>query len=178
VTTLAKTDTDRQPSDPRGTKPSRRLRIVGALLGAGLVTGVGVVALALGNQDDAPVVPEAAAPTWTRTPVSTAALERKLGIRLTQVAVTGGGGLVDLRFQVVDPELAGSIHEAETPPALVEERSGVFLGDLLMGHSHSGPFKQAVTYYLIFVNDGNWVQRGDRVTVLLGDYQVGHVPVT
>ena len=79
---------------------------------------------------------------------------------------------------MVDPELAGSIHEAETPPALVEESSGVFLGDLLMGHSHSGPFKQAQTYYLIFVNDGNWVHRGDRVTVLLGDYQVGHVPVT
>ncbi|HKE71756.1 MAG TPA: hypothetical protein VKB55_21035 [Nocardioidaceae bacterium] len=178
MTTLAKTDTGRQPPSPRGTKPSRRIRIVGMLLGAALVAGVGVAGLAYSNQDDTPVVPEAATPTWTRTPVSTAALERKLGIRLTQVAVTGGGGLVDLRFQVLDPELAGSIHEAETPPALVEESSGVFLGNLLMGHSHSGPFKQAQTYYLIFVNDGNWVHRGDRVTVLLGGYQVGHVPVT
>jgi hypothetical protein len=178
VTTLAKTDTGLQPTPPRRTKPSRRLRIVGMLLGAALVAGVGVAAGLAFNGDDAPVVPEAATPTWTRTPVSTAKLQARLGIRLTQVAVTGGGGLIDLRFQVLDPELAASIHDAETPPALVEERSGVFLGQLLMGHSHTGPFKQAQTYYLIFVNEGNWVHRGDRVAVLLGDFQVGHVPVT
>jgi len=34
-----------------------------------------------------------------------------------------------------------------------------------------------VSYYLVFENPRNWVHRGSRVTVLLGDAQVEHVVV-
>jgi hypothetical protein len=104
-------------------------------------------------------------------------LAERSGVRLIRVAVTGGGGLLDLRYQVVDPSKAAAVHEAETPPAIIDERTGLVLNRLLMGHAHHGQLKPAVSYYLIFENTGNWVRRGSEVTVLLGDAQVEHVVV-
>jgi hypothetical protein len=105
------------------------------------------------------------------------ALGDRSGVRITRVAVSGDGGLVDLRFKVVDPDRADALHDQRTPPAVVDEQSGLVVHDLLMSHSHSGPFKAGVTYYLVFENPGNWVRRGSKVTVLLGNAQVEHVTV-
>jgi hypothetical protein len=99
------------------------------------------------------------------------------GVKITQVAVTGAGGLVDLRFEVVDPELAAAIHDASTPPAVVDERTGLVVHDLFMGHAHTGAFKAGVTYYFVFINGRNWIHRGSKVTVLLGNAAVEHVVV-
>ncbi len=104
-------------------------------------------------------------------------LVQRTGVTITQVAVTGAGGLLDLRFKVLDPDKAHAIHDPATPPAIVDERSGLILSRLFMGHSHSGPYHPAVTYYLVFENNGNWVHRGSKVTVLLGNAQVEHVVV-
>jgi hypothetical protein len=70
-----------------------------------------------------------------------------------------------------------TVHENRTPPAIIDERTGLVLNRLLMGHAHTGQLKAAVTYYLVFENTGNWVRRGSEVTVLLGDAQVEHVVV-
>jgi hypothetical protein len=114
---------------------------------------------------------------WQRPVVSADDLVNRVGVRLTHVALTGGGGLIDLRFQVVDPDRAAAIHNRATPPAVVDESSGLLINQLLMNHAHSGRFKPAVTYYLIFESPGNWIHRGSRVTVLLGNAQVEHVVV-
>jgi len=116
-------------------------------------------------------------PAWQRPSVSASGLAERSGVRLIRVAVTGGGGLLDLRYQVVDPSKAVAVHEAETPPAIIDERTGLVLNRLLMGHAHQGQLKPAVSYYLVFENTGNWVRRGSEVTVLLGDAQVEHVVV-
>jgi hypothetical protein len=127
------------------------------------------------TQDRSSAAPVAA--VWHRPAVGAAQLADRSGVKITQVAVTGEGGLVDLRYQVVDPELANALHDPSTPPAVVDESSGLVVHDLLMSHSHTDPFKAGVTYYLIFNNPGNWVHRGSDVTVLLGDAQVEHVAV-
>jgi hypothetical protein len=106
-----------------------------------------------------------------------AAFERRSGVRIVRVAASGAGGLVDLRFQVLDPDTAAAIHDAAKPPEIVDERTGVVVNSLLMGHSHTGRFKAARTYYLIFENPGDLVRRGTRVTVRLGPARVAHVPV-
>ncbi|WP_028061075.1 hypothetical protein [Candidatus Solirubrobacter pratensis] len=105
------------------------------------------------------------------------AFERRAGVRIARVAVSGGGGLLDLRFQVLDADAAASVHDAATPPQLVDERTGVVVGGLLMGHSHKGRLNAAQTYYLVFDNPGSLVRRGSRVTVQLGAARVAHVPV-
>jgi hypothetical protein len=47
-----------------------------------------------------------------------------------------------------------------------------------MDHSHHGSFKAGVSYVLLFLNHASAVQRGDRVSVVLGGARVQHVPVS
>jgi hypothetical protein len=152
----------------------------------GLVTGVALAVLAVAlwltygpgrpapaSQAPAPVAEVA----WGRTAVDADGLAERIGVKLTRVAVTGGGGLLDLRYQVLDPNRANSLHDAATPPAVIDEQTGLVVHDLLMNHSHTGKYTAGETYYLVFENPGNWVRHGSKVTVLLGGAQVEHVVV-
>ena len=157
-----------------------RVQIAGFLAGVLIAAGIGVLALWLPQHSSAGprAGPRAASPpAWQRPAVSASGLAERSGVRLIRVAVTGGGGLLDLRYQVVDPSKAVTVHEAGTPPAIIDERTGLVLNRLLMGHAHQGPLKPAVSYYLVFENTGNWVNHGSEVTVLLGDAEVEHVVV-
>ena len=104
-------------------------------------------------------------------------LAEKIGVEIVYVAVTGGGGLIDLRYQVVDPDKANAVHDEKNPPTLVDEATGLVVNQLLMGHSHTGTFNAGQTYYMIFENPGNIVQSGSTVSVLLGNAEVDHVEV-
>jgi hypothetical protein len=151
-----------------------RVRVVGAVTGAALVlTGIGLYELA-GHPGGTGARPRAAA---VPPLLSKAAFQRRSGVRIVRVAITGGGGLVDLRYQVLDPQAATSIHDVATPPQLVDEGTSVLVDRLFMGHSHHGRLKPAQTYYLIFDNPGSLVHRGTRVTVQLGAARLAHVPV-
>lgn len=115
--------------------------------------------------------------SWQRPIVSADGLIQRSGVKITQVAVTGDGGLVDLRFEVVDPWRASAVHDPATPPAVVDEESALVVHELFMNHSHSGPYMPGVTYYLVFNNPGNWIHHGSKVSVMLGNAQVEHVRV-
>jgi hypothetical protein len=157
-----------------------RVRIAGFLAGVLIAAGIAALALWLPQHSNAGLNggPSAAPPPqWQRPSVSASGLAERSGVRLVRVAVTGGGGLLDLRYQVVDPNKAVTVHEQQTPPAIIDERTGLVLNRLLMGHAHHGQLKPAVSYYLVFENTGNWVHRGSEVTILLGDAQVEHVVV-
>lgn len=154
----------------------RRIRLAGALAGVAVVVLGGLGAWHL-SRDAEPATANPVPASWARPVVAAEDLGQASGVLITRVAVTGGGGLVDLRFRVVDPDRAHALHAVGTPPAVVDERTGLVVHELLMNHSHSGAYRAGVTYYLVFTNPGNWVHRGGRVTVLLGDAQVEHVAV-
>jgi hypothetical protein len=157
----------------------RRIHLIGVLTGT--VVTIAVVGLVLwlshaansGTKATDSKVPVA----WARPVVTTDGLVQRSGVRITQVAVTGDGGMVDLRFQVINPELANALHDQNTPPAVVDEQTGLVVHELFMDHAHKGPYKTGVTYYLVFTNPGNWIHHGSKVTVLLGNAEVEHVLV-
>jgi len=109
------------------------------------------------------------------TRVAQAAFEEETGIRVIRVALTGGGGLVDFRYQVIDPDKAEVVHLY--PPNLVDEKTGDVIDALFMGHSHRGNPKAGYTYPLLFVNRAGLVQPGGAVAVVIGDWRLEHVPV-
>ena len=158
---------------------NRKSKVLGILTGIALVAGALTAWLLYSVRSDQ----SAAAPApvaqiaWGRTPVDADGLAQRSGVRITRVAVTGGGGLLDLRFQVLDPNRANSLHDAATPPAVIDEDTGLVVRDLLMSHAHTGKYTAGETYYLVFENPGNWIRRGAKVTVLLGQAQVSHVVV-
>ena len=157
---------------------SKKVRLLGALTGAGLVVagfaGYLVVSHLTGGEKTVarphPKAVESVPPI-----VTAAGLAQKSGVRVAYVAVTGAGGLVDLRYQVVDADKAAAVHVR--PPELVDEETGVVVNQPLMSHQHKGVFHAGQTYYLIFNSPGNLVQRGSRVTVVLGDARLPHVRV-
>jgi hypothetical protein len=157
---------------------TRRARVLGASTGVLATLVVAGLVLWLPNRSSGDTKGADAGVAWERPVTGTAGLAERSGVKLTQVAVTGGGGLIDLRYQVLDPDRANSLHAKQTPPALVDERTGLLVNQLLMKHGvHQGPLKLGVTYYLVFNNPGNWVRRGSMVTVLLGNAQIQHVVV-
>src|SRR5213593_3099383 len=136
-------------------KLPKRTRLLGALTGAGLVLaavgGYEAVQHIGGTKTSAAYAPPAsksASPVKVPPVVSATGLEQKNGVRITQVAVSGGGGLVDLRYQVLDTEKAAVIHGI--PPVLVDERTGAVVDHLFMGHMHRGLLRTGQTYYLVF----------------------------
>ena len=155
--------------------------MLGALTGVGLVlAGVAAYLLVMqltGGQRRAVSDVGAQASTRNIPMVSAAGLAQRSGVRLTRLAVTGAGGLIDLRYQVIDPDKANAVHDRRTPPLLVDEQDGLIVRELLMGHMHHGQLKAGQTYYLIFVNPGNLVRSGSQVTVQLGNARVAHVRV-
>jgi hypothetical protein len=117
------------------------------------------------------------AATWQRPSISASALADRLGVEISQVALTGGGGLLDLRVLILNADLAAALHDRSMPPALVDQATGVVASDLLMGHAHNDPFKTGLTYYFVFENPGSVIQRGGEVSVLLGNAEVDHIEV-
>jgi hypothetical protein len=110
-------------------------------------------------------------------PATAAQMLDEVGARVLRVTESGAGGLLDMRYQVVDADKAAAIHNAKYPPALVDEHSGQVIGRLLMGHAHTGTFHAGVTYYVAFENPGGLVKRGDPVSVVLGPLRLQHVRV-
>jgi glycerol uptake facilitator-like aquaporin len=160
----------------RGLASRSRAQVLGAATGAVVALAAVTAGYELTRDSAAPAA--VAPPRAAAAPLlSEAAFERRSGVRIVRVAVSGGGGLVDLRYQVLDPDAAASIHDAATPPQLVDEGTGVLVRGLLMGHSHKGRLNPAQTYYLVFENPVGLVHRGSRVTVQLGAAGVAHVPV-
>jgi hypothetical protein len=157
---------------------THRVKLVGGLTGVVVAVVAAGLALWLTNANgDRESAGNPVPVAWQRPVVVADKLPQRSGVEITRVAVTGDGGLVDLRFAVVDPDLANALHEEGTPPAVVDEKTGLVVHDLLMNHSHTGAYKAGVTYYLVFNNPGNWIHRGSRVSVLLGNAQVEHVVV-
>jgi hypothetical protein len=150
----------------------RRLAIRAAGVAAGAAAAAGVL-LAFTSGDGAHGAQSHPLPVA----VTPAGLTERSGVRDVRVRVTGGGGLLDVRYEVVDPGKAALLHDPETPPAIVYEPTGTPIEGLLMGHLPHGSSKPGVSAFMIFVNPGNIVRRGDEVTVVLGPARLPHVSV-
>jgi hypothetical protein len=99
--------------------------------------------------------------------VAAADMEREYGIRVNLVAVTADGGLVDVRFTVVDSERADLLlHDARTLPELYVETSGAVLR-APQPHAHKLNLVDGGSYFLLFPNAGGAIQAGTPVSVVI-----------
>jgi hypothetical protein len=99
------------------------------------------------------------------------------GVRPVHVALTGGGGLIDLRYQVVDAEKATAAHDPARPPSLVDEASGKPVDQSWMGHSHTRAFHAGTSYFELLINARGRLERGSEVTLVFGDARLEHLRV-
>ena len=109
------------------------------------------------------------------TPVASAAIEARWGVRVTQVGVSGDGGLIDFRFIVVDPDKAlAMLEDVKNVPVLIAEDSGAVVNATAL-MAHRNDLKPGRTYFLLYRNTGGAIQRGTLVSVLFGDLRLEHI---
>jgi hypothetical protein len=131
-----------------------------------LVLTVGITAMAPTTTD----------PSTARL-VSADVLERDYGVRFDMVGVTASGGLLDVRFSVLDAEKAKHLfHDTTTSPELYVEQSGAVLRR--RGMSHGLTFLSGGRYFVLFSNAGGVVQSGTRVSVVIDDVRLEPMAAT
>ncbi len=107
--------------------------------------------------------------------VSQSAFEEATGVHIVRVTLTAGGGMIDLRYLVLDPDKAVIIHEGESSPTIIDEATGQIFDTPWMNHSHSGEYQAGVTYYTLLMNSGGVLTKGSKVTVILGGVRLEHI---
>lgn len=108
--------------------------------------------------------------------VSSEEFAARTGIRVTLLGVTAQGGMIEFRYQVVDPDKASLIlHDPAKRPVLVAEDSEVTLAMVSRPHSHKAELRAGGTYFFLMANTRNAVHDGTKVTVIIGDARLEHV---
>ncbi len=149
--------------------PSRtrhRLLVLAALVVLALAATLGVRAV-MAHADDVRSGTEA---------VSAEQFASRTGAKITLLGVTGGGGMVELRYQVTDPDKASLLlHQEDKRPVLVVEDTGATLAMLSRPHNHKAELNLGGTYFFLMANTRNAIHDGSRVTVIVGDVRLEHV---
>ncbi len=96
-------------------------------------------------------------------------MEDEFGVRFTGISVVARGGLVDLRYRVIDAGKAKTFgHYTETSPLLIAQDSGKPVEVTIMGlHNHR--VEAGRIYYILYRNTGNVIVTGRPVTIQVGD---------
>jgi hypothetical protein len=111
------------------------------------------------------------------TSVSREGLAVRHGVDVNLVAVTAAGGMVELRFQVTDPDKAdGILHDPSDRPVLVSEDTGATLVMSAPPHSHR-ELQLGGTYFFLLANAHNALHAGSEVTLVIGDSRLEHLEV-
>ena len=154
---------------PRPARPWR-LRLHPAVTATILtVAALGVVhAASTSKVTTAPVADDAPVP-------ASPTIEARFGVRITRIAVTADGGLIDLRYQIIDGVKAANFGQTRTTAPLLDTHHGVLYTPAMLPHDHV--FEPGRTYYLIYRNALGVVHRGGLVDVTVGGLRLGNVPV-
>ncbi len=110
------------------------------------------------------------------TLVTADGMAARYGIDIDLLAVTAAGGLVELRYQVVDPDKAAAlVHDPELSPALVAEGTGKTLVMSTPPHHHGTELQLGGTYFFLMANAETALHKGDEVTLIIGDARMEHL---
>ena len=153
--------------DRRGRRGRRRLVVLAAVLLLVAVGGGGVQAWRQHLASDV---------RNGTTLVTADGMAARYGIDVDLLAVTAAGGLVELRYQVVDPDKAAPlVHDPDLSPALVVEGSGKTLVMSTPPHHHGTELQLGGTYFFLMANAESALHKGDRVTLVIGDARLEHL---
>lgn len=103
------------------------------------------------------------------------------GIELTAMRTTAAGHMVDFRYRVLDAEKAAPLFKRQTKPYLIHQESGKVLA--VPNTAKIGSLRNSNTpqngriYWMFFGNHHRLVQKGDQVTVAIGDFRVENLTV-
>jgi hypothetical protein len=108
-------------------------------------------------------------------------IKRRWGIEIVSMRRTAAGYMLDFRYRVLDAEKAKPVFERRYKPVLIHELTGARFAVPAPGKV--GPLRnsnfpqQGRIYWMAFANPGKFIEPGDRVTVVIGDFRAEHLVV-
>jgi hypothetical protein len=156
------------------------LSVSKTMLLAGVLAG-GILVSPAGAQPTAPVAQPAvaAAPSHYRPNRFSRRAELTYGlvwgVDSLSVKWTESGEVIRFAYRVVDAAKAKTINDKKVEPSLVDQRAGVKL--VIPQLEKVGKLRQSGTpeagksYWMAFSNKGRLVKRGDRVSVVIGNFR-------
>ena len=103
------------------------------------------------------------------------------GIDSLSVKLVESGELVRFAWRVLDPEKAKLLNDKKLEPALVDPQAGVSLVvpvvDKVGQLRQSAPPEAGKSYWMAFSNKGRMVKRGDRVSIVIGEFRADGLAV-
>ena len=103
------------------------------------------------------------------------AIEARWGVRVTQIGVTADGGMVDMRFIVLNPDKAlDMMQDVNKLPVLIAENSGTVINSSV-ARAARHDLNPGQTYFLLYRNTEGAIQHGTLVTVKFGNLELQHV---
>lgn len=145
-------------------------------LGGGRTAAIAVVAiLLLGAGAARAWWPEPKADVRAGTTLVTAeGMAARYGINVNLIGVTAAGGLIEFRYQVVDPDKADQmIHDVTLLPIVVVEDSGATM--VISRPHHAVEPELGGTYFFLFANAHNAIRAGSQLTLVMGDSRLEHL---
>ena len=97
------------------------------------------------------------------------------GVDSLSVKAAESGEIIRFAYRVLDPNRAQALNDKKSEPSLIDPRAGVKLvvptlekvGQL----RNSGTPEAGKAYWMAFSNKGRLVKRGDRVSVVIGQFR-------
>jgi hypothetical protein len=155
-----------------------RLLVPFIVFGLALAAVLGVRMIVAGRQTTAVA-------TAGKTVPTNPTIENTWGVRFTAVNVLADGGIVELRYSVLDPAKGSRMHSGDITnlPIIHADGSGKEVrSNSLMFHIHTDHMGEDVegrNYSIVYGNADGAVRSGETVTIILADgLRLEHVPVS
>jgi hypothetical protein len=108
-------------------------------------------------------------------------LGEQWGVQLKPLRLTGDDLFLDFRFRVIDPEKAAPLLQKGTQPYLLDQKSGKTfqVPTTKVGPMRATSAKPKIDkdYTMLFNNPNRFVKKGDKVTVVIGDFKAENLVV-
>src|SRR6266550_3966100 len=98
------------------------------------------------------------------------------GVDSFEVKSVESGQMIRFSYRVIDAEKAKGVNDKKATPYLIDEKARVKL--VVPSLEKVGQLRQSSTpeagksYWMVFSNKGNFVKRGNRVSVVIGRFRV------
>lgn len=110
-----------------------------------------------------------------------ASLEEKWGVKVLSIRLSAEGYMLDFRYRVRDPEKAAPLFDRSSKPYLLDDASGAMF--VVPEPPKVGALRNTRkpqpdrNYFVMFANPGRYVKKGNRITVVIGDFKAEHLVV-
>jgi hypothetical protein len=146
--------------------PHRRLRIAAAAAATLVAAGVtGAVVAQAGTTRARPSFPHSAQ------------VELRTGVKVVRATLAADGGLLDVRYVVLDPPTAQRwFADTSKPPTLHDQRNSAVIDRVAPMHD-AHQQRAGQTYFLIYQNARNTIHRGDLIDLTVAGVTLHDIPV-